>query len=78
LITGLAVINSADPLHTKTARIGLRPTRSLSKVANALVKATENIWGGVVDLHDVDLSTACSKHGRLRKCGALGVPWPPS
>lgn len=33
-------------------RIGLGPTRTLSKVANALAKATENIWGGVVDLHD--------------------------
>jgi DNA polymerase V len=33
-------------------RIGLGPTRTLSKVANALAKATEKIWGGVVDLHD--------------------------
>jgi DNA polymerase V len=36
-------------------RIGLGPTRALSKVANALAKASENIWGGVVDLHDVEL-----------------------
>lgn len=33
-------------------RIGLGPTRTLSKVANSLAKATEKIWGGVVDLHD--------------------------
>lgn len=33
-------------------RIGLGPTRTLSKVANALAKATEKVWGGVVDLHD--------------------------
>jgi DNA polymerase V len=36
-------------------RIGLGPTRTLSKVANALAKATEAIWGGVVDLHDLAL-----------------------
>ncbi|MEC3912946.1 Y-family DNA polymerase [Sphingobium sp. CR2-8] len=36
-------------------RIGLGPTRTLSKVANALAKASEKIWGGVVDLHDVEL-----------------------
>jgi DNA polymerase V len=32
-------------------RIGLGPTRTLSKVANALAKASEGIWRGVVDLH---------------------------
>lgn len=36
-------------------RIGLGPTRTLSKVANALAKATEKVWGGVVDLHDIEL-----------------------
>ncbi len=36
-------------------RIGLGPTRALSKVANALAKATEKIWDGVVDLHDTEL-----------------------
>ncbi|QYE37057.1 Y-family DNA polymerase (plasmid) [Polymorphobacter sp. PAMC 29334] len=36
-------------------RIGLGPTRTLSKVANALAKASEKIWDGVVDLHDEDL-----------------------
>lgn len=36
-------------------RIGIGPTRTLSKVANGLAKATEKIWGGVVDLHDEEL-----------------------
>ncbi|MCW2390950.1 DNA polymerase V [Sphingobium sp. B11D3A] len=36
-------------------RIGLGPTRTLCKVANALAKATEKVWGGVVDLHDSEL-----------------------
>ncbi|MCW2339110.1 DNA polymerase V [Sphingobium sp. B2D3A] len=36
-------------------RIGLGPTRALSKVANALAKASEKVWGGVVDLHDMEL-----------------------
>jgi len=38
-------------------RVGLGPTRTLSKVANALAKATEKVWGGVVDLHDQALRT---------------------
>lgn len=36
-------------------RIGLGPTRALSKVANALAKASERVWGGVIDLHDAEL-----------------------
>lgn len=36
-------------------RVGLGPTRTLSKVANALAKASEKVWGGVIDLHDVEL-----------------------
>jgi len=36
-------------------RVGLGPTRALSKVANALAKATEKVWNGVVDLHDEEL-----------------------
>ncbi len=38
-------------------RIGLGPTRTLSKVANALAKASEKVWQGVIDLHDVELRT---------------------
>lgn len=36
-------------------RVGLGPTRALSKVANALAKASEKVWGGVIDLHDTEL-----------------------
>jgi DNA polymerase V len=36
-------------------RIGLGPTRTLSKVANALAKASEQVWHGVIDLHDEEL-----------------------
>jgi DNA polymerase V len=36
-------------------RIGLGPTRTLSKVANGLAKAGEKVFGAVVDLHDVEL-----------------------
>lgn len=36
-------------------RIGLGPTRTLSKVANALAKVSEKVWDGVIDLHDVEL-----------------------
>jgi DNA polymerase V len=36
-------------------RVGLGPTRALSKVANALAKASEKVWGGIIDLHDEDL-----------------------
>ncbi|WP_062011689.1 Y-family DNA polymerase [Aureimonas sp. AU4] len=36
-------------------RIGLGPTRTLSKVANGLSKAGEKIFGGVIDLHDAEL-----------------------
>ncbi|MGB3752447.1 MAG: Y-family DNA polymerase [Parerythrobacter sp.] len=36
-------------------RVGLGPTRALSKVANALAKASEKVWGGVIDLHDLEL-----------------------
>lgn len=38
-------------------RVGLGPTRTLSKVANALAKASEKVWDGVVDLHDIELRT---------------------
>jgi len=36
-------------------RVGLGPTRTLSKIANGLAKASEKVWGGVIDLHDVEL-----------------------
>lgn len=36
-------------------RVGLDPTRALSKVVNALAKASEKLWGGVIDLNDPEL-----------------------
>ncbi|AGH51757.1 putative UV protection protein (plasmid) [Sphingomonas sp. MM-1] len=62
LPSGLGDVASAHRLRAAIlrsvglpTRIGLGPTRTLSKVANALAKATEKIWGGVVDLHDLAL-----------------------
>jgi len=60
--TGLGDVASAHRLRKDVmravglpTRIGLGPTRALSKVANALAKASEKVWGGVIDLHDVEL-----------------------
>ena len=53
-------------------RIGLGPTRTLSKVANALAKATESIFGGVVDLHDVDLRTRLFRHWPVKEVWGIG------
>lgn len=50
-------------------RIGLGPTRTLSKVGNALAKATERVWGGVVDLHDLEL------RDRLFRKWPVGEVW---
>ncbi|WP_126174487.1 Y-family DNA polymerase [Altericroceibacterium xinjiangense] len=50
-------------------RIGLGPTRTLSKVANALAKASEKVWNGVVDLHDEDLRR------RLFQVWPVGEVW---
>lgn len=62
LLSGLGDVRVAHLVREDIARsvglptrIGLGPTRTLSKVANALAKATEKVWGGVVDLHDVEL-----------------------
>lgn len=53
-------------------RIGLGPTRTLSKVANALAKATESIFGGVVDLHDVELRTRLFRHWPVKEVWGIG------
>lgn len=53
--TARRVIDTISRCVGLPTRIGLGPTRTLSKVANALAKATEKIWGGVVDLHDEEL-----------------------
>lgn len=59
---GLGDVASAHQLRAAVmravglpTRIGLGPTRTLSKVANALAKASEKVWGGVIDLHDIEL-----------------------
>jgi DNA polymerase V len=53
-------------------RIGLGPTRTLSKVANALAKATEKVWGGVVDLHDVELRRRLFEHWPVKEVWGIG------
>ncbi|WP_082684792.1 Y-family DNA polymerase [Aureimonas ureilytica] len=53
--TALAVIAKVKRDTGLPTRIGLGPTRTLSKVANGLAKAGEKVFGGVIDLHDVDL-----------------------
>lgn len=53
-------------------RIGLGPTRTLSKVANALAKATEKVWGGVVDLHDVELRRRLFEHWPVGEVWGIG------
>lgn len=53
-------------------RIGLGPTRALSKVANALAKATEKIWGGVVDLHDLALRERLFREWPVEEVWGIG------
>ena len=53
-------------------RIGLGPTRALSKVANALAKATEKIWGGVVDLHDTELRARLFAEWPVKEVWGIG------
>lgn len=79
LPSGLGDVDSAHRVRASImqsvglpTRIGLGPTRSLSKVANALAKATENIWGGVVDLHDVDLRNRLFKAWPVKEVWGIG------
>jgi DNA polymerase V len=53
-------------------RIGLGPTRALSKVANALAKATEKVWGGVVDLNDGELRARLFAEWPVREVWGVG------
>ena len=53
-------------------RIGLGPTRTLSKVANALAKASEAIWGGVIDLHDEDLRERLFRQWPVEEVWGIG------
>jgi DNA polymerase V len=54
-------------------RIGLGPTRALSKVANALAKASEKVWGGVIDLHDVELRRRLFAHWPVEEVWGIGA-----
>lgn len=53
-------------------RIRLGPTRALSKVANGLAKATEKIWGGVVDLHDTELRARLFAEWPVKEVWGIG------
>ena len=53
-------------------RIGLGPTRTLSKVANGLAKAGEKVFGGVIDLHDTDLRRHLFKNWPVSEVWGVG------
>lgn len=79
LASGLGDVEAAHRVRDDIARsvglptrIGLGPTRTLSKVANALAKATEKIWGGVVDLHDVELRRRLFDHWPVGEVWGIG------
>lgn len=76
LADGLGDVATAHKLRASVmrcvglpTRVGLGPTRTLSKVANALAKASEKVWGGVIDLHDEELRR------RLFKTWPVGEVW---
>ncbi|MBZ9649952.1 Y-family DNA polymerase [Sphingobium sp. 3R8] len=79
LATGLGDVKTAHQVREDIlrsvglpTRIGLGPTRTLSKVANALAKATEKVWGGVVDLHDVELRRRLFEHWPVSEVWGIG------
>lgn len=79
LPSGLGDVRTAHQVREDIARcvglptrIGLGPTRTLSKVANALAKATEKVWGGVVDLHDVELRRRLFEHWPVSEVWGIG------
>ncbi|MGB7407275.1 MAG: Y-family DNA polymerase [Pontixanthobacter sp.] len=53
-------------------RVGLGPTRALSKVANALAKASERVWGGVIDLHDEELRARLFREWPVEEVWGIG------
>lgn len=53
-------------------RIGLGPTRALSKVANGLAKASEKVWGGVIDLHDEELRARLFREWPVEEVWGIG------
>jgi len=79
LANGLGDVAAAHKLRAAIARttglptrIGLGPTRALSKVANALAKATEKIWDGVVDLHDTELRARLFAEWPVKEVWGIG------
>ena len=79
LANGLGDVAAAHRLRAAIARttglptrIGLGPTRALSKVANALAKATEKIWDGVVDLHDTELRARLFAEWPVKEVWGIG------
>lgn len=79
LSNGLGDVTAAHKLRAAIlrqtglpTRIGLGPTRALSKVANALAKATEKIWGGVVDLHDTELRARLFAEWPVKEVWGIG------
>ena len=54
-------------------RVGLGPTRALSKVANALAKASEKVWGGVIDLHDTELRRRMFERWPVEEVWGIGA-----
>ena len=80
LTNGLGDVATAHRVREDIARpvdlptqIGLGLTRTLCKVANALAKATEKVWGGVVDLHDVELRRRLFEHWPVGEVWGVGA-----
>lgn len=79
LADGLGDVEAAHRLRAAVmkqtglpTRVGLGPTRALSKVANALAKASEKVWGGVIDLHDVELRTRLFREWPVEEVWGIG------
>lgn len=79
LSNGLGDVTTAQTLRAAVmrqtglpSRVGLGPTRALSKVANALAKASEKVWGGVIDLHDEELRTRLFREWPVKKVWGIG------
>ena len=70
--TALAAIARVKRDTGLPTRIGLGPTRTLSKVANGLAKAGEKVFGGVIDLHDTDLRRHLFKNWPVSEVWGVG------
>ncbi|WP_062117164.1 Y-family DNA polymerase [Aureimonas sp. AU40] len=70
--TALAVIAKIKRDTGLPTRIGLGPTRTLSKVANGLAKAGEKVFGGVIDLHDFELRKRLFQNWPVEEVWGIG------